>query len=76
MPSSKLVKVKYVKSVIGYSKRQKETVRSLGLTRLGDEVLQPDNAAIRGMVYAVRHLVSMEIVPEAEATFGDPESGD
>ena len=75
MSNSHLIKVKYVKSVIGYSKRQKETVRSLGLSRLGDEVLQPDNGAVRGMVNAVRHLVSVEMVPEADVAFGEPETG-
>ncbi len=76
MPNSQMIKVTYTKSAIGYSKRQKETVRSLGLSHLGDEVLQPDNGAVRGMVYAVRHLVSVESVQDADATFGDPGSAD
>lgn len=58
------VRVRYVKSTIGYSQRQKDTVRALGLRRLGDEVIQPANAAILGMCKAVRHLVEWEEVDE------------
>lgn len=53
------LKIKLTKSPIGYSQRQKETVRSLGLRRLNQEVEVPDNPAIRGMVEAVRHLVTV-----------------
>lgn len=67
--SSEMVRVTYVKSAIGYSQRQKDTVRSLGLRRLGESVLVPDNPAIRGMVAAVDHLVRIEPVAEADVTF-------
>ena len=63
---SGLLKIKYTKSSIGYARRQKDTVRSLGLRRLGDEVIQPDNGAVRGMVRAVAHLVTVQPVAEAE----------
>lgn len=64
--ASELIRVTYVKSAIGYSQRQKETVRSLGLRRLGDAVIHEGNAAVLGMVRAVRHLVSVEPVRDAE----------
>ncbi len=54
------LRVTWVKSAIGYQKRQKETIRSLGLHRLGQTVELPDNAAIRGMLAAVSHLVMVE----------------
>ncbi len=54
------LRVTWVKSAIGYQKRQKETIRSLGLHRLGQTVELPDNAAIRGMLAAVSHLVTVE----------------
>lgn len=73
--SSQLVRITYVKSTIGCPERQKLTVRSLGLRRLGDSVIQPNNAAVLGMVRAVRHLVVMEPVPEAVAAPGDADSG-
>lgn len=68
-----LVRITYVKSSIGYAERQKRTVRSLGLRRLGDSVVQPDNAAVRGMVRAVQHLVAVESVPDAVVGTGDGE---
>ena len=52
--------VTYKKSAIGYSQRQKDTIRSLGLRKLGQTVSLPDNGAIRGMVQHVRHLVVVE----------------
>ncbi|MCC7018256.1 MAG: 50S ribosomal protein L30 [Ardenticatenales bacterium] len=67
--SSEMVRVTYVKSAIGYSQRQKDTVRSLGLRRLGESVLVPDNPAIRGMVAAVDHLVRIDPVADADVTF-------
>jgi len=59
--SEKTLRVRYVKSCIGYPQRQKDTVRALGLKRLGDVVEVPDNDAIRGMVRSVSHLVQVEI---------------
>jgi large subunit ribosomal protein L30 len=59
--SSKL-RIKYVKSAIGYDSRQKRTIRVLGLRHLGDVVEQEDNPVIRGMVRKVRHLVQVEEV--------------
>lgn len=66
--SSEMVRVTYVKSSIGYDKRQKATVRSLGLRRLGDSVVVPDNGAIRGMIAHVTHLVASEPVADAVVT--------
>lgn len=54
------LRITYKKSVIGYARDQKETVRSLGLRRLGQSVIKPDNPAIRGMVFKVQHLVMVE----------------
>jgi len=52
--------ITWVRSAIGYSLRQKKTIRALGLHRLGDVVEQPDTPAIRGMVDKVSHLVRVE----------------
>jgi large subunit ribosomal protein L30 len=56
------LRIKYVKSSIGYNVRQKRTIRALGLRRLGDEVEQDDSPAVRGMVNKVRHLVQVQEV--------------
>jgi large subunit ribosomal protein L30 len=50
----------YVKSAIGYSQRQKGTVRALGFRHLGDTVVQADTPVIRGMVDKVSHLLTVE----------------
>jgi len=60
MTSEQKLHVKWVKSSIGYSQRQKDTIRALGLRRLGDTVEQVDNAAVRGMIDKVSHLVQVE----------------
>jgi large subunit ribosomal protein L30 len=53
------LKIKLVRSPIGNPQRQKDTVRSLGLRRLNDVVERPDNPQIRGMIFAVKHLVQV-----------------
>ena len=56
------LKVTQVKSGIGRKKNQRETLRSLGLKRIHDSVLQEDRPEIRGMVATVPHLVRVEEV--------------
>ena len=58
--SDNKIKVTLVKSAIGYSQRQKDTVRALGLRRLGQTVEHNDTDAVRGMVNKVSHLVKVE----------------
>ncbi|NOZ04927.1 MAG: 50S ribosomal protein L30 [Chloroflexi bacterium] len=58
------VRVQYSKSAIGYSQRQKATVRALGLRRLGDTVEHTLNPALAGMIQAVKHLVTVEYLDE------------
>jgi large subunit ribosomal protein L30 len=53
------VRIKLVKSPIGYARDQKETVRSLGLRRMQQEVERPDSPTLRGMIHKVRHLVQV-----------------
>jgi large subunit ribosomal protein L30 len=57
--SGKTIKIKLVRSPIGYEVNQKKTVQALGLRRMNQVVEQPDNPAIRGMVNTVRHLVEV-----------------
>ncbi len=58
--SAKKLRITLVKSPIGYSKRQKETVRSLGLRRLQSSVVHDDTPPIRGMINKISHLVKVE----------------
>lgn len=62
--TSRMLRITWVKSSIGYSRRQKGTIRALGLRRLGDVVEQADTPVIRGMVDKVNHLVRVEEVEE------------
>jgi large subunit ribosomal protein L30 len=55
-----MLKITLKKSPIGYSERQKQTVRALGLRKLHSSTLKPDNPQIRGMVRKVSHLVEVE----------------
>lgn len=56
------LRVKYVRSAIGYNVRQKRTITALGLRHLGDEVEHDDTSVIRGMVHKVAHLVQVSEV--------------
>ena len=57
---TKAIKVTLVKSPIGYSVRQKGTVRALGLRRMGQTIEHNDTPVIRGMIQKVFHLVKVE----------------
>ena len=54
------LKITWVRSAIRRHKNQKLTLGHLGLRRLNQTVVQPDNPAIRGMVNTVVHLVTCE----------------
>ena len=56
------LKITQKRSVIGVKPQHRETVRSLGLKRIGDIVVKEDRPEIRGMVKAVGHLVTVEEV--------------
>ncbi len=58
--ATKTIRVTLVRSPIGFSKRQKATVRALGLRRLNQTVEHVDTPALRGMLDAVIHLVRVE----------------
>jgi large subunit ribosomal protein L30 len=52
--------IKQVRSANGSNARQRDTLRSLGLRKIGQTVEKPDSPQLRGMVHAVRHLVIVE----------------
>ena len=53
------LKVKLIKSTIGSKKDQIATANALGLHKIGDEKIQPDNAQTRGKINKVSHLVEV-----------------
>ena len=56
----KRIRVVLVKSPIGFSKDQKRTVTALGLNKLNSSHELPDNDAVRGMIFKIKHLVRVE----------------
>ncbi len=68
------IRVKLVKSGIGYNQRQRETLQALGLRRLHQTVEKADNPAIRGMIAKVIHLVEVE--PVASGAGGSKQVAD
>ena len=56
------IKVTQTRSTIGGKQNQRDTLRSLGLKRIGDVVVKEDRPEIRGMVNTVTHLVAVEEV--------------
>jgi large subunit ribosomal protein L30 len=56
------LKVSQVKSGIGTKQNQRDTLRTLGLKRIGDVAAHEDRPEIRGMIKTVSHLVAVEEV--------------
>ena len=60
MADNKMLKITLVKSPIGAIPKQRATVEAMGLRKLNKTVELPDNAATRGQIQKVRHLVKVE----------------
>ncbi len=56
------LRITQVRSGIGRQQNQRQTLRTLGLKRMHDVVVQEDRPEIRGMVHTVTHLVKVEEV--------------
>ena len=56
------IKVSQVKSAIGGKQNQRDTLRTLGLKRIGDVAVKEDRPEIRGMLATVTHLITVEEV--------------
>jgi large subunit ribosomal protein L30 len=57
------LRITQIRGTIGTLRNQRETLRSLGLRRIRQSVIKQDNSQVRGMIAAVRHLVTVEEVP-------------
>ncbi|MBD0282991.1 MAG: 50S ribosomal protein L30 [Thermoleophilaceae bacterium] len=53
------LKITQVRSVNGGSRRQRETLRTLGLGKIGRTSEREDGPAVRGLIHTVRHLVEV-----------------
>ncbi|GGO55615.1 50S ribosomal protein L30 [Streptomyces daqingensis] len=56
------LKITQTRSVIGTKQNHRDTLRTLGLKRVRDVAVREDRPEVRGMVHAVRHLVTVEEV--------------
>jgi large subunit ribosomal protein L30 len=56
------LKVRQVRSAVGGKQNQRDTLRSLGLRKIGDESVRDDRPEVRGMIKTVAHLVAVEEV--------------
>lgn len=57
-----MLKITLKKSLIGAPDRQRRVVRALGLGKTNSSVIKEDNPSIRGMIFRVQHLLSVERV--------------
>ena len=64
------LKVKLVRGMSGHTEKHRETLRGLGLTRVGRERVLQDTPAIRGMIDKVAYLIEWSETPEAFTPFG------
>jgi len=60
MAQSKTLTVTQVRSAIGGTRRQRESLRGLGLNKIGASTVVVDTAAIRGLIGKIAHLVRVE----------------
>jgi large subunit ribosomal protein L30 len=56
------LKIRQVRSGVGGKQNQRNTLRTLGLRRVGDESVREDRPEVRGMIKTVAHLVAVEEV--------------
>lgn len=63
--SSGNLKITLVKSPIGQKQNQKDTVHALGLRKMNQTVVRPNNPQMRGMVFTVKHLIRVEEIDGA-----------
>ena len=58
------LRITWIKSDIGYARRQRETLKALGFHRLHGVVEHEDSSPIRGMIARVNHLVKVEVITD------------
>jgi large subunit ribosomal protein L30 len=62
----RMLKITQIHSGLGRAAKQRATLEALGLRKHQQTVYQPDNAAIRGMIFQVQHLLRVEELPQDE----------
>ena len=59
-----MIKITLKRSVIGFNEKQRRTVKSLGLGRIGSTVVQEESPVILGMIQKVSHLLDVQRLEE------------
>ena len=59
-----MLKLTLKKSVIGFNKKQKATVKALGLGKINSSAVQAESPAVLGMIRKVTHLMDVQTLPE------------
>lgn len=59
-PRQKMLRITLKKSYIGYDKRQRATVKALGLNKVGSSAVHDENDCIRGMIRKIGHLLEVQ----------------
>lgn len=62
MSNDKFLKVTLVRSMIGYTQDQRDTVKALGLRKMHSSAVHKDTPQIRGMIHKITHLLKVEEV--------------
>ncbi|MCH7608841.1 MAG: 50S ribosomal protein L30 [Chloroflexi bacterium] len=62
------LRIRWVRSQIGYAQPQRRTIRALGLRRLQHTVVHEDTPTIRGMLHKVRHMIHVEAAEEPQTS--------
>ncbi len=61
---TRTLRVRLVRSLIGYPRAQREVAKGLGLRKIGSEVVRPDTPEVRGMITKISHLLNVEASEE------------
>ena len=61
MADVKFFKVRLKKSTIGCTRRQKETIRCLGLKKIGSEKVFADSPSVKGKIFKMQHLLDVQV---------------
>jgi len=60
----KRLRIRLVRSLIGYNKNQRVVARGLGLRKINSEVIRQDGPEIRGMINKICHVLKVEAIEE------------
>jgi large subunit ribosomal protein L30 len=61
-PEARKLRIKLVRSLIGYPRKQREVAKGLGLRKVNSEVIRKDCPEIRGMINKISHLIKVEAI--------------